>query len=167
MATSPVAVRPVTVTPMALWPEGSARAVAEPNEPEEPASITSALPSSVLKTRSVLPSPLRSSATIVSGDEPEASPLPAAEITGVANPPLNGSRSSALAGALPATLVGEDMEDQRAEDSLEIIAGEDGLDLAFQQEPAEDDPGGLDGPLRGKPVLIDPKPANPWRALRT
>ena len=52
---------------MASWPEGSDRPVAEPIEPSEPASITSSRPLSVLKATSVLPSPLKSPATIESG----------------------------------------------------------------------------------------------------
>ena len=57
---------------MARWPEGSVRLVAEPIEPPEVASITSSRPSSVVKARSVLPSPLKSAATIESGWAPEA-----------------------------------------------------------------------------------------------
>ena len=47
-----------------------------------------ARPSSVVNARSVLPSPLKSAATIESGCVPEETPLPAAETTGVAKVPL-------------------------------------------------------------------------------
>ena len=75
------------VTPIARCPEGRERLVAELIEPPDVASIMSARPLSVVKATSVLPSPLKSAATIESGCVPEASPLPAAEITGVAKVP--------------------------------------------------------------------------------
>ena len=73
---------------MARWPEGRVRLVAEPIEPPEVGSITSRRPLSVVKARSVSVPPVKSAATIESGWAPEETPLPAAEITGVAKVPL-------------------------------------------------------------------------------